>query len=147
MVHLFLEQAVPGSRPGEGARVAKLDRTPGNMAAMDTTLTADQVPGDPDQKKTCTQCEQTFALTAEFWHRDRTAPSGFKSMCRPCRTQRDRGRTRKAAPRNAKAPSALTEARVWAMHRLIDAHEVEFQRLVSSKLEQLNAPKRWYSIT
>lgn len=35
----------------------------------------------------CTKCGETKPLTAEFFHRDKTKPTGFRCICKECRSR------------------------------------------------------------
>ena len=35
----------------------------------------------------CTKCGETKPLTAEFFHRDKTKPTGFRRICKECRSR------------------------------------------------------------
>lgn len=95
-------------------------------------------------EKTCSKCGVVFPLTEEFWHRDRTHSTGFKSACRSCRTEQLRVRPGRRVA--VKPVSLETQAKQWALTRLVENHEGEFRRLVATRLESLNAPKKWITI-
>lgn len=43
----------------------------------------------PDDIKMCTMCAQELPATADYFDRDSSKPSGFKSVCKACRAIKD----------------------------------------------------------
>lgn len=97
--------------------------------------------------KKCTKCEVEQPL--DQYNKDCTKNDGYKTQCKACSRkaravylQNKKDRPRKKVVSQAER-DLHSEARRAALLDLVNAHPVEFRRLVARHLDRLNAPRRW----
>jgi hypothetical protein len=96
------------------------------------------------QKKTCRVCGETKPLSE--YHKDRTRGDGYKARCASCMSRRNLSRTQERqqhSKANAQRDERKSVARVVAIKRLVEAHTVEFQKLLADEYVKAGVDPTW----